>query len=393
MANHIGGGGAVLRVSPERVGPLAPAHVGHVPALDGIRGLAIVSVMLAHWAPQFPTGTVETYLWDFPNRFGVLGVDLFFVLSGFLITGILLDTKGSPGWVAKFYVRRILRIFPLYFGFLALMFFVLLPAYEALKPSEAAQFRELAPWYWTYSVNIPTALDGTRPPFFTLHLWSLSVEEQFYFLWPWLVLALSRGRLMGACAALLVGGVALRLAGSLGWTPWLRNPYPFTLTHMDGVLAGSFLAALLRGPKGWGVLTAAERLRRPILYGGALAVALRYTWGLPRIVGVLLPTLDAFVFALLVAYGVTAGEGRARLLRHPAMRTFGIYAYGLYMVHYPLLFWARPFGWLGSSIAGQVAYVGLGFALSFLLAVPLWHFFEQPILRLKRFFDYRPRET
>lgn len=368
-----------------RVVALAP--VGHVPALDGVRGLAILSVMLAHWAPSDTFSRAQDFVWSVPNRIGVLGVDLFFVLSGFLITGILLDTKGSPGWVGKFYMRRILRIFPLYFGFLALMFFGLMPMLASLAPEQAQSMKDHAAWYWTYTFNIALATKpGYKGSFYTLHLWSLSVEEQFYVVWPWVVLAASRNGLLRACGGLLVLGVALRFAVALGHVPGVVSWYAFTPTHLDGILMGSALAAWVRGPDGWAVIGDPDRLARPLFYGLAGVVALRLLPA-PFRATLLFPSYDALVFATVVAYGVGASRGRASVLRSRVTRALGRYAYGLYVVHYPLLFWVQFWG-TPQTIPGQVVRVGLGFVLSLLIAIPLWHFFERPILSLKRFVEY-----
>ena len=159
----------------------------HIPALDGIRGLAILLVLLCHfplYGDMQPTIFIDKLFYAM-TRAGWCGVDLFFVLSGFLITGILYDAKGSRFFFRNFYMRRCLRIFPLYYGVLA-VFFVIVPFVLPLGRNYELFLKDQA-WYWSYLTNIKIAIEGW-PKFYALaHFWSLAVEEQFYFVWPFVV--------------------------------------------------------------------------------------------------------------------------------------------------------------------------------------------------------------
>jgi peptidoglycan/LPS O-acetylase OafA/YrhL len=363
----------------------------HVPALDGIRGLAILAVIIAHFRPSIITDPVQAYVWAVPY-FGWLGVDLFFALSGFLITGILLDTKGTTGWLWKFYVRRTLRIFPLYFGFLALLFVFLVPLAAHTFPAQAAAVRENAEWYWTYTLNILIALEGeAAAPIRTVHLWSLAVEEQFYLVWPWVALLLSRTGLLRLCGALLGISAGLRLLASFGWTPFQAPEY-FTLVRMDGIVAGSMLAAWVRGPVGWDVLPDLVTVRRALVFAAPAVLLLMFaSAAVPRPVRVIVPTAWALLFAGAVAYAARAPEGRARWSRE--LRFLGKYSYGLYVVHFPMLLFLELSGvrtFMSVSLSGQIAFIGLGALCSLAVAVPSWHLFEAPILSLKRYVEYKP---
>ena len=138
---------------------------------------------------------------------GWIGVDLFFVLSGFLITGILYDAKGGPHYFRNFYMRRSLRIFPLYYAFLILIFAVM----PLLRASGADHVGKQV-WMWTYLSNVLFARVGWEGmPAHTTHLWSLAIEEQFYLLWPLLVWLASRRRLIQLC----VGSIAVAFATRL----------------------------------------------------------------------------------------------------------------------------------------------------------------------------------
>ncbi|MBD0321145.1 MAG: acyltransferase, partial [Gemmatimonadetes bacterium] len=153
---------------------------GHLPALDGLRGVAVALVVLLHFTLFVPAGPVESF---FSRGVGTgwMGVDLFFVLSGFLITGILYDSRDSPAYFRNFYARRSLRIFPLYYAYLFAIFAVL-PRVQAGAAGPAEESARI--WVWTYLSNVLFARGGWEVmPGHTTHLWSLAVEEQFYLLW------------------------------------------------------------------------------------------------------------------------------------------------------------------------------------------------------------------
>src|SRR5439155_22028500 len=156
--------------------------------LDAIRGVAILTVILHNQRDQFPSLHLEQV---FEN--GWMGVDLFFVLSGFLITGILVDTKPSPAYFTNFYARRCLRIWPLYYSMLFFMFAVV----PLMRPAEGHMiYARSSPW-WAYplflqNVLVPIPTSATGPLSVS---WSLAVEEQFYLVWPWIVRYCSHAQL------------------------------------------------------------------------------------------------------------------------------------------------------------------------------------------------------
>jgi peptidoglycan/LPS O-acetylase OafA/YrhL len=153
--------------------------------LDGIRGIAVLWVMLHHfqlYGEGFPPTTFLDRQVERLTISGWIGVDLFFVLSGFLITGILLDSKSNTGYFRKFYMRRFLRIFPLYYGFLFAFMFVL-PLIDPEGAEFQLQFKEQI-WYWTYLINWKLATIYVSEYIGISHFWSLAIEEQFYLVWP-----------------------------------------------------------------------------------------------------------------------------------------------------------------------------------------------------------------
>jgi peptidoglycan/LPS O-acetylase OafA/YrhL len=376
---------------------------GRLPVLDGLRGVAILLVLVLHFT-MYGGPPAEAGVDGFVHRFalaGWIGVDLFFVLSGFLITGILWDAKGGERYFRNFYARRILRIFPLYYGALV-VFLVLLPL---AWPGHAglARLRAEGIWYWTYLSNVWIAREGW-PDFGALgHFWSLAVEEQFYLLWPVAVFLLPRRPLMALCAGAGCLAVAVRLALHLAD----RGPAAFVLlpARVDALAAGALLALAVRGPGG---LAAALRWAKPAAAAALAGLAALFVrkGGLPAedpAVAVAGYSLLAVLFAGVLALALAAVPGgRAeRWLAAPALVFFGRYSYGLYVLHHPLLF-LKP-GWfsygavpevLGSRLPGWALFVAAATAVTVGLALLSWRFWERPFLDLKDRFPYAssPRE-
>jgi hypothetical protein len=205
--------------------PASPARLDagdstHLPALDGVRGIAILLVMQFHfWAMPFrifrrpPTLALDTRI-NQAFEFGWTGVDLFFVLSGFLITGILLRAKGGGSYFRAFYGRRVLRIFPLYWGYLAFVILITPLLGGALEEqAHAGNVRDHWYWYFGYAVNIWSSVKQAHPDLaaVNLHFWSLAFEEQFYLVWPVIVFLLSRQRLARVCLGLLITTALFRV--------------------------------------------------------------------------------------------------------------------------------------------------------------------------------------
>ena len=164
---------------------------GHIPALDGLRGLAILLVLMIHFCcltGVVPRTTLDVLFLKFAS-IGWCGVNLFFLLSGFLITGILFDTKSSSNRMKNFYARRTLRIFPLYYGVLTLWFLVL-PAFN-LDGTVRSWPSQQKVWVWLYAVNWGLIWGGHQFGVME-HFWSLAVEEHFYLLWPLVIWFSSR---------------------------------------------------------------------------------------------------------------------------------------------------------------------------------------------------------
>jgi peptidoglycan/LPS O-acetylase OafA/YrhL len=313
------------------------------------------------------------------TRIGQTGVDLFFVLSGFLITGILLDTKGSRGYFRTFYARRTLRIFPLYYGVL-IVATIVLPLVLGHRVTDAN------PWtLWTYTGNMPAVFHAE--PITFGHFWTLAIEEQFYLIWPAVVFALGRSALMRACVGCVIGSIFVRV----GLVRLGLSPNPFMPGRLDSLAIGAVLALAARGPGG---MVAWRERAWLALAGLAVVVAPMYvakTGSHEAWLQVVKYTLLAGLYAALLALTVVSPETGlfGRFFRQTWLRFFGAYSYGIYVFH-PL--------WI-DAIHAPTALAGLGplaaparlaaiIALSVASAWLSWHLFEKQFLKLKARFAY-----
>ncbi|MGI4755635.1 MAG: acyltransferase family protein [Janthinobacterium lividum] len=389
------------------VAPLASGQAGlpqaenrlYYPALDGLRALAVLLVFASHFI-ELP----EALSWGFT------GVDLFFVLSGFLITGILYDSQSKPDRYRVFYMRRVLRIFPLYYAVLLLPV-LLYPVFRwQLHPAQwmwPVYLGNYARFLWPADVVRNTSIfediQSTTYPAFTYqipHLWSLCVEEQFYLVWPCVVFAVrDRVRLRNLCLWMVAAIPFCRmLALHLASAEALRNGllYRATPFRADALLLGGALAMCLRGPEG----------RRLIEWAGRLLALLSVVFTVLELSAWLrfghplqpdnLKLYSAWIYTLLAlaaaAIILLALNGRTKLYRvclHPALRWLGIRSYGFYVYH---LLLGRV--WMLASIALCFGHRGLaarllpGVALAGTVLVSWLSFkyLESPMLRLKKHF-------
>jgi peptidoglycan/LPS O-acetylase OafA/YrhL len=368
-----------------------PLSRQHVPALDGVRGVAILLVAACHGGmtilPEGP-GAVDTLRHLFYQ--GVYGVDLFFVLSGYLITGILLDTRDDPGYFRTFYWRRALRIFPAYYAYLALVFLVLRPLF--------------APWgppAWPYLIYVQNYLPGHGEGQPLLgHLWSLAVEEQFYLCWPALVYLVPQRRLALVCVVLAVGALGLRCAFALTGQH-MEDAHRFTPARLDTLLLGALLALAVRSDR-WLAWCRTWLPRAGLLAAVAILMLARGTNGFDMFSPLVYTagwSLTALVSGAVVFAAATPGGGPLRrVLCWRWLRSFGRYSYAIYLLH-PLITQLVPVYWLRLLSHQPVAVYWLG-VLAFPLVVALggwvmgwvsWHVLERPFLRLKDRFAYAPR--
>lgn len=370
-----------------------------LPVLDGLRGIAVLMVLVAHFNGEvllkqhYPVaGPLATKI----AIAGVTGVDLFFVLSGFLITGILLDTKGGGRYFVPFYARRILRIVPPYY----LALFVVLVVLPRLVAVDEAALRIAAGqgWLWAYLANLPGVLPtlDSSPLYKLGHFWTLAVEQHFYLVWPFVVLAAGERALKRVCLAWLGVSFAVVLVESALGSSAPAILHWSTLTHSGGLALGGWCAVAVREEG------RAEALGRRARGGLALfGVLLAATALVPRRLlfdpaSVLYPPATLFFGALLVvAVTAPATSGLRRALSGRLLREVGKVSYGVYILHgilrpvYERLFSREGLiAALGPPLFGIAAYTLAAIGCTLLLAEASWHLFEKHWLRVKRFFPY-----
>ncbi len=396
----------------------AGAKRQHYPALDGLRGLAVLMVMFFHYHGFIPRSSRLMSPLRVFGSIGWMGVTLFFVLSGFLITGILVDAKGRDHYFRNFYARRMLRIFPLYFGVLlavlvALCFVRLFMPTVFLDSYHLPDLWAAQPWLWTYTTNILMAFTPNTAPYLS-HFWSLAIEEQFYLVWPFVVYRLSRRSLLKTCVGIFFGVMAYRyVVGLLGFRD--AASYCFTPAQVDSLATGGMLALLFADARAkaaiarlapWLAVVAAAwvgavwyvipDMGSAVPQGGAARVML----GLFNAAG---PSALVVLLASALTLAVSPGALRgvvARIFEWKPLRVMGGYSYGLYVFH-PLVLDAvcyalRRKPWLFAdakhTVVGSSCFIVTNLLLSFAVAFASFHLYEKHFLKLKRLFPARPAE-
>jgi peptidoglycan/LPS O-acetylase OafA/YrhL len=348
---------------------------GFIQELDGLRGIAILMVMVHRFWPRTGIGVAA----DVAGT-GWIGVDLFFVISGFLIAGILLDTKGDAGYFRNFYARRALRIFPLYYLFVIGVFIAFAHNAEFLQRAGSPI------WYLVHLGNVPEGLLGKNTPYWIAPTWSLAIEEQFYMTFPLLVALLSRKRLTIVLVSMIVLAPVIRLVTMLAWPEQERVQYLFTLCRIDTIAVGCLLAVLVRAVD-------IERYRDtlklvaigvlPTIVMLAIASHLDRRSPFDRIFGYSIVAVGcASIVALVI---LSRGSRATAVLRFAPLTYLGKLCFGLYLLH-------RPADTIVSAIGARLhirhdlwlLIPKIGVAI--VLATISWRLVERPFLHLKQRF-------
>jgi len=369
----------------------------HMPALDGLRGLAIALVLLHNLCGIDASGNHVLRVIDSALTIGWVGVQLFFVLSGFLITGILLDDRGKQGYFRAFFARRVLRIFPLYY--LALVsYFLVLPALVHLPVALSNSVQHNQVWYWLYLSNWASPINHGVPGL--PHFWSLAVEEQFYLAWPLVVFFADGRKLAKLCVALVVFALAVRLGIRMRGLP-PEIAYENTFARIDALALGGLGAVVVRDAA-W-VDWLLPRLRRIWIGVVVLALALPIgSHGLARtsfFVQTIGYTVIAMVFGLMVLSAAIAPAFEAgykltlsRWLSVAPLRWLGKYSYGIYVFHVPvrsLAYWfiGGERALTGGSTIHQLvrvfSFAALVTVATSIVAVLSFNVFEKRFLAMK----------
>ena len=366
--------------------------------LDGIRGLAVTLVVFYHYFSAVPPRASNRFLAHFQGLFamGWSGVDLFFVLSGFLIGGILLDEKESPRYFQTFYLRRFHRILPLYYAWIAIFFVLAVTSFSHLPaPLTLGPIRwTLVPIYVFFVQNtVSKQLPGFSSQWFGA-LWSLAVEEQFYLVAPLLVRFLSRRNLVKLLSLTIVGAPLLR-AAVFHWYPVHTAAYVLTACRADALALGVLLAVIWRDDASRARLQDHRKLFLTILFGLLICVVYIAAWHpspytfFASICG--LSCVD-FFFAGALLLAIWQREGYwAAICRIPILRALGRISYCVYVIHlatnafcHALLLGSRED--ISSPASFGVTLVA-GVATCALAKIS-WRYFEAPLLRRSHAYKY-----
>lgn len=389
-----------VRAQSDDAGITHRLQKGHVPALDGVRGLAILLVLFFHFmliGGNTPAIRLIQKTWSF----GWMGVDLFFVLSGFLITGILLDAKAkrptASGYFKNFYARRTVRIFPLYYAFL-IVFLLILPNvmsgfYDLYGRPPVGQWA-----FWTYTYNLFQGRhQGAREFSHTMGVtWSLCIEEQFYLIWPTIVWFARPRTLLKICAGLILMSM---IARGIVWhqTQYLVFASQWSFCRMDPLAVGAAIAITARIAPAW--LFNARKFAVHLIW---LVPVLVVGWN--AIVGTLVQSKVflisgysalALMFGALLLMTITAG-GRGPFVwffSNPLLRLFGRLSYAMYLFNQPIKYALLKYVWgftdptqEFTQVSQQILFFLLASVLTVGAAWLSWHLFEKHFLKLKEFF-------
>lgn len=346
--------------------------------LDGLRAVAVTMVLYAHFFAE------DGSVW------GHIGVRLFFVLSGFLITRLLLDARRADRYepstaLKSFYVRRALRIFPPYF---ALLGFVGIVNLEGARSN--------LPWHALYLSNFWYALHDEWTPWVLCHTWSLSIEEQFYVVWPLVILLAPRRSIERICIAVIACSLAYRFYWPVTGTPGLmRDLLPFA--SMDALVSGALLAAYRARTSAWPKWMTLSWM--PLAAAFVILLSLKSTPMTPTLEWAtwigreVLPLVPLTMLVGCCSTGV--GGYLGRLVESPPLTALGRISYGVYLFHpivLSLVVKAQPWIPVNVSQQGSGRFVVAG-AATLMLASISWSVFEKRLNLLKRHFPYvAPRD-
>jgi peptidoglycan/LPS O-acetylase OafA/YrhL len=344
----------------------------HYPALDGLRGVAILLVVIYH-----------NFGFISQSYFGWLGVDLFFVLSGFLITDILLRTVNDPNFLSNFYMRRVLRIFPLYYVSLLLFLFIVAPLTS--DKIEWSYYKENQVYLWTYLQNWLYIFKEPGSAAILNHYWSLAVEEQFYIFWPLVILLLKKPKyLLAFIGILLIAVIVFRFVLWFYQVEDLAYYNLYTFTRIDGICIGCMVALLMRMNMNFiRNYTFLIVLVFAAVNFGFYFINRENDYSFPYIALVGYTTF-AMILGLLVYEAVTR---ETRLLNmifgFGLLKFFGRISYGLYIFHWPVYLLLSAYYSDTSGISDKLLLSLAATGIAILISWLSYRYFERYFLRLK----------
>lgn len=345
--------------------------------LDGLRGLAIGLVLALHMVIRPNAWLWNRLLGNEVARFidmAWCGVDIFFVLSGFLIGGIILDKRSSPNFYRAFYARRTTRIFPAYFLLVGIAF-LSLGALGVHADSGNVPFVA----YATFTANLFTA-SGSQSSYWLGPIWSICIEEQFYVFAPFLLRLMPGSAMPWLLACIILASAGLRSAWSSGLFEQALSYWDFTLTRLDGLGTGVLAAWLIRNEHFMQIASSHRRGVRWAL-SGLLAVCVWFSQQTNQLLlgpGILFLSLAAGVAVLLLR--LEPQGGLAELFRARPLVSLGKYSYFIYLFHMPVFWFGQKFLYRYDQTAPFVTAISLVVVIA--LAVVSWRYLEAPILRV-----------
>jgi len=375
-------------------------NIKKIEVLDGVRGLAILLVMFYHFSIPFQhhikTNNIDILLAKILQT-GWVGVDLFFVMSGFLITSILLQTRVTTSYFKNFYVRRVLRIFPLFYAVL-LILIIILPSMFIYMEKSTLVMQENSLWFWTYLVNFKIASIGSFSGFQGGYMWSLAIEEQFYLIWPIIVFCYHKN-IARLSMIIIVLSIILRIILMHCYGFSATSVYVLPFTHIEGLLFGACLSVIYKNGSLNKVYSAVFYPALVISLGVLLFVLIEYKrfvfydyytamFGLFSV---------AILAALLVLKLLLALEQENKVIivnifESRVLNKFGGLCYGLYLFHHPIgvivnkLIPIDTFTFMGSSFPTLFIIIILSSTSSYFVAYYSYLLFEKPFLKLKKYF-------
>lgn len=372
---------------------------GRTKELDSLRGIAIILVIAFHVfrrADYFTKHETLHFITSL-SYIGWIGVDIFFSLSGFLITSILLKTKNEDDYFRNFYARRILRIFPLYYVFIA----IVLAFLPVLAPDYTSHIPAMLPFLLIYLQNWMGFFGVTSLPVYLAATWSLAIEEQFYLIWPSIAYYTSRETLLKICAGIIFISITSRFLSILFWDNAQQVAtffYYNTFARFEELVFGALLAVSLTY-QGW-----KEQIRLfslPVFLISFFTFVILCIKLFPGLIPyysnlsltfwsyTLIPLFSTGLIAMLVTYPENSLIRKA--FRNRLLMFFGKYSYSMYLLHVPVavflldpLYNARFRGW-----KIYFTYILLTYTITALSSLVTWNLLEKHMLNLKKYFEYQ----
>jgi peptidoglycan/LPS O-acetylase OafA/YrhL len=372
--------------------------IQYIPTLDGIRAYAVLMVCVFHFFMVNESGLYETNkilgIALFKTaELGQKGVELFFLLSGFLITNILMETKESPKYFTVFYIRRFLRIFPLYY-FVLFISFIILPGLYT-PDADAQTIIDKQVWLWTYTANLSGFWGeggwdaGSNFPWF-VHFWSLCVEEHFYLFWPLLIFLSSEKWLPKIMFMVILFSVFSILLNSFGYS---SKFFGISSINYAGILSlGGLIAYHKMDPERFENIN--KFALKFILPAGILFLVSNFTPRRFQVHEILTLFSSVVFFSMLMIITLKGHKLTDQLFNHRKLFFIGKISYGIYVYHGLLVPFLKTYFYDGflskvsNPIFSTIVYTIICTTLAIILAWISWEILESQLLKLKKVFKY-----